>query len=143
MDGVAVMAKKDPSPELAECSSCGAKIPADATECPQCGEIFSEELLKEAEGDRKSGRRERIMFYLGIVLILMGGPGIALGSLLHDSLRIPVIGSAYDEFGWLNRMVAAIGLVILIIGVVFMILSARLAPKSIENEYDIGTPKRT
>jgi len=143
MDGVTVVAKKDPSPELAECSSCGAKIPADAKECPQCGEIFSEELLKEAEGGKKSERRERIMFYLGIVLILVGGPGIALGSLLHDTLKIPVVGSAYDAFGWINRMVAAIGLVVLIIGVVFMILSARLAPKSIENEYDVGTPRRT
>jgi predicted nucleic acid-binding Zn ribbon protein len=137
------MAKKDPSQELAECSSCGAKIPADAKECPQCGEIFSEELLKEAEGDEKAGRRERIMFYLGLVFILVGGPGMALGSLLHDTLKIPVVGSAYDEFGWVNRMFAAIGLVVLIVGVVFMILSVRLAPKSAESEYDVGTPRRT
>jgi len=137
------VAKKDPSPELAECSSCGAKIPADAKECPQCGEIFSEELLKEAEEAGKPGRRERIMFYLGIVFILVGGPGMALGSLLHDTLKIPVVGSAYDEFGWINRMFAAIGLVVLIVGVVFMILSVRLAPKSDGGEYDVGTPRRT
>jgi len=137
------VAKKDPSPELAECSSCGAKVPADAKECPQCGEIFSDELLKEAEAGGKPGRREKIMFYLGLILVLAGGPGIALGSLLHDTLKIPVVGQAYDEFGWINRMAAAIGLVILIVGVVFMILSARLAPKSIENEYDVGTPRRT
>jgi len=143
MYGVALVAKKTPSPELAECSSCGAKIPADAKECPQCGEIFSEELSVQAEEGGKAGRRERLMFYLGIILILMGGPGLALGSLLHDTLKIPVVGQAYDEFGIINRIFAAVGLVILIVGVVFMILSARLAPKSIESEYDIGTPRRT
>ncbi len=133
------MAKKDPSPELAECSSCGAKIPADAKECPQCGEVFSEELLAEATG---AGRREKLMFYLGLVLVLLGGPGIALGSMLHDALKLPIIGGAYDEFGWLNRIVAAIGLVVLIVGVVFLILSARLAPKSSGDEYDIGAPRK-
>ena len=136
------MAKKTTSPELAECSSCGAKVRADAMECPQCGEIFSEDLLKGVSEGEKAGRREKMIFYLGIVLILAGGPGIALGSLLHDTLQIPVIGSAYDEFGWVNRIVAAVGLVILIVGVVFMILSARLAPKSGVDEYDIGNPRR-
>ncbi len=137
------MPKKDASPELAECSSCGAKTPADAKECPQCGEVFSEELLEEAREAAKTGRREKIMFYMGLVMVVLGGPGIAFGSLLHDAWQIPVIGHAYDEFGWINRLVSAVGLVILIVGVVFLILSARLAPKSGENEYDVGTPRRT
>ena len=137
------MAKKEASPELAECSSCGAKIPADAKECPQCGEVFSEDLLAEAESKAKSGRREKIMFYLGLILVIIGGPGLALGSLLHDMLKIPVVGQAYDAFGWINRIIAAVGLVILIVGVVFLILSARLTSKSSENEYDVGTPRHT
>ncbi len=141
--GAALVAKKIPSPELAECSSCGAKIPADAKECPQCGELFSKDLLKDISEGEKTGRRERMMFYLGIAFILVGGPGIALGSLLHDTFQIPIVGSAYDDFGWINRIVAAVGLVIMIMGVVFMILSARLAPKSGADEYDIGNPRRS
>ncbi len=137
------MPKKDPSPELAECSSCGARIPMDAKECPQCGEIFSPELLEEAREVSTSRRRERLVFYLGLVFVIMGGPGMALGSLLHDVLRIPVFGSAYYEFGWVNRTFAAVGLVVLIVGVVFLMLSSRFTTKYSENDYDIGTPRRT
>lgn len=137
------MAKKTLPQELAECSSCGAKIPADAKECPQCGEVFSEELLEEAGKGTKSGRRERLMFYLGIILVLAGGPGLAFGSLLHDSLRIPVVGNAFDQFGWVNRIFAAVGLVLLIVGIVFLILSARLASRPVDDEYDVGSPGQT
>ena len=137
------MARKEPPQELAECSSCGAKIPADAKECPQCGEVFSEDLLEEAGEGAKGGRRERLLFYLGLVLILIGGPGMALGSVLHDSLKISIIGNAFDAFGWLNRIFAAVGLVILIVGIVFLILSARLTSRSTESEYDVGSPGQT
>ena len=68
---------------------------------------------------------------------------MALGSLLHDVMRVPVLGSAYDDFGWLNRTFAAIGLVILIVGVVFLMLSARFTAKYSDTDYDIGTPRRT
>jgi len=137
------LSKIDPSPELAECSSCGAKIPTDAKECPQCGEIFSPELLQEAMEASSSRRRERLVFYLGLLFVILGGPGMALGSLLHDVMRVPVLGSAYDDFGWLNRTFAAIGLVILIVGVVFLMLSARFTAKYSDTDYDIGTPRRT
>jgi len=83
------------------------------------------------------------MFFMGLIFILLGGPGLALGSLLHDVLKIPIIGEAYDAFGWINRIVAAVGLIILILGVVFLILSARIGVRSGEDEYDIGTPRRT
>ncbi len=127
---------------MAECSSCGAEIPTNATECPQCGEVFSRSLIEEAEKS-PSGRREKLLFFMGFIFILLGGPGLALGSLLHDMWRIPIIGLAFNEFGWMNRLAAAIGLVILIVGVVFLILSAKLSRSVGENEYDIGTPRRT
>lgn len=141
MLGVAVVAKKKPSTELAECSSCGARIPEDAKECPECGEVFSEELLEAVGDSAKARKRERLMFYLGIIFILVGGPGLALGSVLHDVLKIPVLGKAYYEFGWVNRMFAAIGLVVLIVGVVFMILSSKMASKSPDDDYDVGVLK--
>lgn len=34
---------KEPSDEYFECSECGAKVPADANVCPQCGAKFDEE----------------------------------------------------------------------------------------------------
>jgi hypothetical protein len=139
---------------VAECPTCQASVPLDAKECPRCGEFFegfpglddpvaSEGSALErstgqaAEGGR-AGFREKLLFYMGIFLILLGGPGIALGSWLHDVLRIG-IGEyrAFDVFGPWNRLVAAIGLIVLIVGIVFLILSLRLSrPSDVEKELD-------
>jgi len=129
---------------IAECPSCSAIVSLEATECPRCGEIFAEEIIevdpKEDEKPVKAGFREKLLFYMGVVLILLGGPGIALGSLLHDYLKIP-IGEydAFTSFGWVNRLVSAVGLIVLIVGIVFLILSLRLSRPS-DVEYDVGSP---
>ena len=125
--------------EVYECPSCGASVAEDATECPKCGEIFEASALQvDAKKPRagKSGRRERLLF-------LAGGPGIAVGSWLHDVLRIPIGGNAFTEFGWLNRTVAATGLVVLIVGIVLVVLSMRLGTAGLDDDYDVGTPRRT
>src|SRR5688572_3920860 len=111
--------------EVYECPSCGSSVDKEATECPKCGEIFEASALQvdAKEGPKTSGRRERMLFYAGVLLVLAGGPGIAVGSWLHDLLKIPIVGYAYDAFGWVNRLVAAVGLVILIVGIVLLILS--------------------
>lgn len=132
--------------EVYECPSCGSAVDKEATECPKCGEIFEASALQvdaTKPGTRKSGRRERFLFFAGVLLVLAGGPGIAVGSWLHDLLRIPVGGSAFDAFGWLNRAVAATGLVVLIVGIVFVILSMRLGSAAVEDDYDVGTPRNT
>ena len=139
---------------LAECPTCQASVPLEATECPRCGELFegspgiddpaaserseSERSLDESEESGRAGFREKLLFYMGIFLILLGGPGIALGSWLHDTLRIG-IGEyqAFDVFGPWNRLVAAVGLIVLIVGIVFLILSLRLSrPSEVEKELD-------
>ena len=51
--------------------------------------------------------------------------------------------SAYEAFGWMNRGVAAVGLVVLIVGIVLLILSMRLGSTTIEDDYDIGVPRKT
>lgn len=119
---------------LAECPSCHASVSLDATECPRCGEQFEPETPAEearpAESPRKAGPafREKFLFYTGILLILLGGPGIALGSWLHDVLRISVMNyNAFDAFGSVNRLVVAVGLIVMVVGVVFFILSLRLS----------------
>ena len=131
--------------EVYECPSCGSAVDRDATECPKCGEIFEATALQVDSNEvaKTSGRRERLLFYAGVLLVLAGGPGIAVGSWLHDFLRIPIGGSAYEAFGWVNRGVAAVGLVILIVGIVLLILSMRLGSTSIDEDYDVGMPRKS
>jgi len=131
--------------EVYECPSCGASVAKEATECPKCGEIFEASALQvdASEAPKTSGRREGLLFYAGVLLVLAGGPGIAVGSWLHDLLRIPLGGSAFDAFGWLNRLVAAVGLVILIVGIVLLILSMRLGSAAGEEDYDVGIPRKS
>lgn len=131
--------------EVYECPSCGASVDKEATECPKCGEIFEATALQvdTKAGSKREGRRERLLFYAGVLLVLAGGPGIAVGSWLHDLLRIPIGGSAFDAFGWVNRLVAAVGLVILIVGIVLLILSMRLGSAASEEDYDVGVPRKS
>ena len=131
--------------EVYECPSCGASVDKEATECPKCGEIFEATALQveETKAPGTAGRRERLLFYAGVLLVLAGGPGIAVGSWLHDLLRIPIGGSAFDAFGWVNRLVAAVGLVILIVGIVLLILSMRLGSVAADEDYDVGIPRKS
>src|SRR5213592_1680425 len=135
---------------VAECPTCKAIVPLDATECPQCGQLFDDHGAGETPGgidreeasppadERKTGFREKFLFYTGIFLILLGGPGIALGSWLHDELQIGV-GEfrAFDVFGPWNRLVTAIRLIVLIVGIVFLILSLRFSrPSDVEKDME-------
>jgi len=129
--------------QIAECPSCGAQVDVDAKECPRCGEIFSEELLAvepQSEDEKKPSRFEKLLFFGGIVLVIGGGPGLSLGSWLHDVLQIPIGGTAYEAFGWVNRLVAGVGLVVLLVGIVLLILSLRAVRP--EYDYDTGVPKK-
>lgn len=118
-----------------ECAVCHLPVPPGATECPHCGESFAEspavasEPAEEPEPtERVPGFREKFLYYAGIALILLGGPGISLGSWLHDVLRISFMNyNAFDVFGPVNRLVLGVGLIVMIVGVVFLILSLRLS----------------
>jgi hypothetical protein len=129
--------------QVAECPSCGAQVAVDAKECPRCGEIFSEDLLEgevPVEEEAKPSRVEKLLFFGGILMVLAGGPGLSLGSWLHDALRIPIGGEAYDAFGWVNRITAGVGLVVLLVGIVLLILSLRMVRPGYE--YDTGVPRK-
>lgn len=135
---------------VAECPTCKAIVPIQATECPQCGELFEQEAPARqlvaarpdaAESDEegpeeRTSRREKLLFYTGIVLIILGGPVIALGSWLHDVLRIGVGQfTNFDVFGPYNRLASAVGLIVLIVGIVFLILSLRSSrPSDVEKD---------
>src|SRR5438445_13448952 len=92
---------------VAECPTCKAVVALDATECQQCGELFDQAVAtdspvgadargvdrsasEDSAEEPETGFREKFLFYTGIFLILLGGPGIALGSWLHDVLQISV-----------------------------------------------------
>ena len=136
----------EPEEALAECPSCGSAVALDAPECPQCGELFAEEVVEmpaeaAVKPEKRVGLREKLLFYLGVALILLGGPGIALGSWLHDVFRISVGEyDAFEAFGQVNRLVAAVGLIVLILGIVFLILSLRLSRPS-DTDYDFGSAR--
>lgn len=127
--------------ETGKCPTCSASLPLDSKECPECGETFTGEVkvLEEEEVAYQEGRRERILFWLGLVLVGAGG-FFSLGSFAHDWFSIPIIGHAFDEFGWVNRIFATVGLIVLIIGIVFLILSLRLTKVVSEEDYEVGAP---
>lgn len=127
--------------DMGKCPTCSASISLDSVECPECGETFTGKVkvLKEEEVAYKEGRRERLLFWLGLVLVFLGG-FFSLGSFAHDWFKIPIIGQAFDEFGWVNRIFATVGLVALVVGIVFLILSLRLTKVVSEEDYEVGAP---
>jgi cation transport ATPase len=93
-------------------------------------EEYEEEEDEDAEIEEEGVKapnimRDRILFYTGIFLIMLGGPGLAFGSWLHDVLSIPIIGEKYIEFGWINVMFAIAGVVAVVIGFLMLVLSLR------------------
>lgn len=143
---------ESPADLVAECPTCKTVVPIEAAECPRCGELFEQDFSpaapaaetarlaasddEDSTDSAKNGFREKLLFYTGIVLILLGGPGIALGSWIHDAFRIAVGEfQAFDVFGPWNRLVTAIGLIVLIVGIVFLILSLRFSrPSDVERD---------
>lgn len=100
-------------------------------ESSEPGAVFEAEAIEEDEIEAvltvtpERLRRDRICFYVGSVLLLLGGPIITFGSLLHDWFSVPLVGTTYDAFGWLNVTYAEIGILILIIGIVLFAISLR------------------
>ena len=78
-------------------------------------------------------------FYAGVILMLIGGPGLALGSYLHNAPwesgtnHPPILGS-WSGFGPLDQAVAIVGIIVMVIGIVLILLSGRGAPS--EEEYE-------
>ena len=78
-----------------------------------------------SEISRSRLARDRALFYLGAVLIVVGGPVPSLGSIAHDRYNIPIIGEAYDAFGWLNTLFMMAGIAVLVIGTALIAISLR------------------
>ena len=83
------------------------------------------------------------MFISGVILVLLGGPCVALGSWLHDLLRITIANyDNFDSFGWANKLVSTVGIIILVIGILLLILSLPRGKtkKSVKDE-ELITPE--
>lgn|GEM_PF-2516067 len=128
-------------PEEERCPTCGAELPAGATECPECGEKLqqpaaeqqpetTEEPKTETETEAEptpepTGERSPMMFWLGVILAIVGFLGGPIISWAHDAFKMEIIGKNFETFGWLNMTVAIIGVVIGIIGVVMMLMGMK------------------
>jgi len=130
----------DSEDESTNCPMCDAEVPMNAVECPSCGEPFSPEAF-ETRGTRT--KKSRMLFISGVILVLVGGPGVALGSWLHDLLRITIANyDNFDSFGWANKLVSTVGIIILVIGILLLILSLPRGKtkKSVKDE-ELITPE--
>jgi hypothetical protein len=87
------------------------------------GEVPDEE--EEARVSKASLLRDRILFYVSLALMTVGGLGFALGSYLHDLLRVPIVGEAYYVFGPINVLYALVGAVLLFVGLALFYISLR------------------
>lgn len=129
--------------EEAECPTCGATVPADANECPECGQQFAEEeeeedLWETEEEPEEFGGEEmdeewaegpapeepsRWKLYLGVFLILFGGIGNTLMSYVHNIIGWYPFGiGGYSGYGWADQTWGASGTVVLIIGIILFYL---------------------
>lgn len=74
--------------------------------------------------------------------MLIGGPGLALGSYLHNapwdtSANHPPILGGWSGFGPYDQMVAIVGVIIMIVGIVLILMSGRGA--AAEEEWEEET----
>jgi hypothetical protein len=83
-------------------------------------EAFPIEAAEAPAVDTARLRRDRAVFYVGTLLIAVGGPGLLVGSILHDAMRVPLFGDAFEAFGSLNVTAAILGAVLLVGGIVAM-----------------------
>ena len=122
------------SDDVTTCPMCGEPVPPDAIECPNCEEPFSPEAFETRLEKEEKG--SGMLFWIGVVLVIVGGPGIALGSWLHDLLQVPIADyDNFDSFGWANKLVSSVGIIILVIGIILLILSLpKVRPEDEEGE---------
>ena len=73
-------------------------------------------------------RWRRAVYYVGVFYVSIGGAGLILMSYLHDLLRVPLFGQAYDAFGRLNELAFVLGTFLLVVGVAAMAVGMHRIP---------------
>ena len=120
--------------ETVSCPTCGESIPASADECPKCGEALAVEKAEETKPE-KAPKKRNLLLWVGILLVFLGGPGIAVGSWLHDFLKIPIgTYNNFDSFGWVNRLVSAVGTIVLLVGLLVLAIAIARSGRDEDDE---------
>ncbi len=78
-------------------------------------------------------RWRRVVYYVGVFYVTIGGAGLVLGSFLHDLFRVPLFGESYAAFGRLNVGAVLIGMILLGVGFAAMAVGMRRTPLRMRN----------
>lgn len=109
-----------PEPEMVSsegCPICGSKKfsveSGDLVSCDDCGNVYikKEELLPPEHN-------WKLKFWVGLIFIIIGDIGVALGSYVHNVYRWSPLGDLYLGYGWLDQAVGIVGIVLFILGLI-------------------------
>jgi len=96
------------------CPICGSKEfsveSGDLVSCSGCGNVY---VRDEFEPPSQNWKWK---FWIGLFFILIGNVGVALGSYVHNVARWSPLGAMYLGYGWIDRFVGIVGIVLFILG---------------------------
>jgi len=92
-----------------------SKESGDLVSCTDCGNVY---VMKDFE---PIGQNWKWKFWVGLIFILVGNVGIALGSYIHNVLQWP--GDIYLGYGMVDRFIGAVGIILFILGLMLFALS--------------------
>ena len=113
------------------CPICGSGSftveSGDLVSCGDCGNVY---IRKEYGGAEQSWKWK---FWVGLVFIIIGDIGVALGSYVHNVLEWSPLGSMYLGYGFLDQLVG-------IVGIVLYVLALMLFAWSFKREREVQCP---
>lgn len=97
------------------CPICGSGSftveSGDLVSCGDCGNVY---IRKEYGGAEQSWKWK---FWVGLVFIIVGDIGVALGSYVHNVFQWSPLGpNPYLGYGWLDQLVGIVGIVLFLVG---------------------------
>jgi predicted amidophosphoribosyltransferase len=88
------------------------KESGDLVSCTGCGNVY---VRKQFEPTPQSWKMK---FWVGLIFIMIGNVGVALGSYVHNVMQWSPLGDMYLGYGWMDQIVGAIGIVLFILGLI-------------------------
>ncbi len=95
------------------CGSGGFTVESgDLVSCGDCGNVY---IRKEYGGAEQSWKWK---FWVGLIFIVVGDIGVALGSYVHNVVQWSPLGNMYLGYGWMDQLVGIVGIVLFVVGLV-------------------------